>query len=483
MRTSASSPFLQLFSQTLTIAAAECRRLLRDRSGLIALAIVLLFVCVAALTTYQRSMDLQAQRDAHAAIADAQWHGQPDRHPHRVVHYGDFVFKPASVLAAIEWGVESHTGRSLFLEGHRQNTANFSEAGQAGPLLRFGQLTPAMMVLQLLPLVLIFVGAASLAGERQSGVLQTLIVSGASGRAVVAGRFVALMALAMIALLPLAVVVFWIGIVEPQHFLRGALLFLVHAGYLAIWCAIVVAVSALSRSAYAALLAALCLWVAWCVVVPRAAPSVAALLSPAPSRATSEMRAEQALNAIGDSHNPDDPYFASFRARTLARYGVGRVGDLPVNYGGLLMIEGERLTSAVHAREVARLHARHAAQNRFVDGLGWIVPSLAAGIASRSLAGTDADHHRHFVDASERRRYAMVQALNTLHAEKIRFRNDREQRLDAGHWHGIPRDDYALPGLRAATSRLQPALAALGLWLVALSGLLAWCGKRLERGT
>lgn len=469
-------------SQTRVIAAAECRRLLRDRSGLIAIAIVLLFVCVSVLTTYQRSVNLQAQRDAHAATADAQWQGQPDRHPHRVVHYGDFVFKPASMLAAIEWGVESHTGRSLFLEGHRQNTANFSEAGQAGPLLRFGQLTPAMMVLQLLPLVLIFIGAGALSGERQSGVLQTLIVSGASGLAVVAGKSVALMALATIALLPLAAVVIWTGVAEPRHFLRGALLLCAHSGYLAIWCAIIVAVSALSRSSYSALLIALCLWVAWCVVMPRAAPSVAALLYPASSRASSEMRAETALNRIGDSHNPDDPYFASFRARTLARYGVDRVEDLPVNYGGLLMIEGERLTSEVHAREISRLHARHAAQNRFVDELGWIAPSLAAGIASRSLAGTDADHHRHFVEASERRRYAMVQALNMLHAEKIRYDNDREQRLDAAHWRGIPRDDYVLPGLRTAAPRLQPALAALGAWLVVMAGLLAWCGRRLERG-
>lgn len=467
--------------QAQRIAAAEGRRLLRDRSGVFALAIVLLLSTVSLIVTSQRHAQLQAQQAAYTAVANAQWQAQPDRHPHRVVHFGDFVFKPSSVLASLDWGVESHSGRALFLEGHRQNTANFSEAGQSGPLLRFGQLTPAMTIVQLLPLVLIFIGFGTIAGERQSGALRTLIVSGARGRAVLAGKFAALLLFAAAALAPLPVAIAWVGVSDADQLVRAALMMAVYFGYLTIWCAIITAVSALSRSAYAALLALLCLWVLWCVAMPRAGPSIAALLHPASTRAASEMRAEQALKKIGDSHNPDDPYFAAFRARTLARYGVGRIEDLPVNYGGLLMIEGERLTSEVHTRETEALAARHAQQNRFVDGWVWFAPSLAAGIASRSLAGTDGDHHRHFVAAAERRRYALVQSLNRLHSEKISYQNDREQRLHADHWDRVPRDAYVAPSLHFAAARLWPALAALLIWILLSSALLTWCGRRLER--
>jgi ABC-2 type transport system permease protein len=112
----------------------------------------------------------------------------------------------------------------------------------------------------------------------------------------------------------------------------------------------------------------------------------------------------------------------------------------------------------------------------------WIAPSLAAATASRALAGTDTDHHRDFVAAAERRRYAMVQALNRLHADKIRHHNDRMQKLDATHWREIPREDYAMPPLRFALARLQPAAVALLVWLALSIVVLAGCGRRLERG-
>jgi ABC-2 type transport system permease protein len=256
----------------------------------------------------------------------------------------------------------------------------------------------------------------------------------------------------------------------------------VYLAYAAVWCASVVAVSSLARGAHTALLLLLCLWIGWCVILPRAAPALAAFAHPTPSRVETEIAAERALAKVGDSHNPDDPYFAAFRARTLARYGVRTVEELPVNYGGLVMLEGERLTSEIVEREVARQAAAHDAQNRMVGDWMWIAPSLAAATASRALAGTDTDHHRDFVAAAERRRYAMVQALNRLHADKIRHHNDRMQKLDATHWREIPREDYAMPPLRFALARLQPAAVALLVWLALSIVVLAGCGRRLERG-
>jgi ABC-2 type transport system permease protein len=106
---------------------------------------------------------------------------------------------------------------------------------------------------------------------------------------------------------------------------------------------------------------------------------------------------------------------------------------------------------------------------------------VAAAVASRSLSATDADHHRHFVAAGEARRYALVQALNQLHAEKIAYRNDRAQRLHADHWDAIPRTPYRPPSLAFAWPRAQPALLALLAWLAILAAGLHLCGRWLER--
>lgn len=467
--------------QAHVVATGEWRRMWRDRSALFAIVVLLLFCAVAWLASAQRAAQLRGEQARLTALADAQWQAQPDRHPHRVVHFGDFVFKPPSWLAAIDWGVESHAGRSLFLEGHRQNTANFSEAGQGDGLLRFGQPSPASVILQLAPLVLIFIGFGAVAGERASGTLRAALLAGANGRAWLLGKSLALWPVALAALLPIAATLPFAGLHAADAWQRAGWLLLAYAAYLVLWCIVVTLVSALARSAHAALLALLCVWVLWCVALPRAAPALAAFAHPAPERVVSEIRVEDALKAVGDSHNPDDPYFAAFRARTLAHYGVDTVEALPVNYGGLVMLEGERLTSEAHAAETRRVDALHAAQNRLVDAFAWIAPPVAAAVASRSLAATDADHHRHFVAAGEARRYALVQALNQLHAEKIAYRNDRAQRLHADHWDAIPRTPYRPPSLPFAWPRAQPALLALLAWLAILAVGLHLCGCWLER--
>ncbi|MDT1823515.1 ABC transporter permease, partial [Acinetobacter baumannii] len=77
----------------------------------------------------------------YQAEANQEFEAQPDRHPHRVVHYGHFLFSPLNPLAAFDPGIDGYTGNTLYLEGHRQNSANFGDVRQHSLLLRFGQLT------------------------------------------------------------------------------------------------------------------------------------------------------------------------------------------------------------------------------------------------------------------------------------------------------------------------------------------------------
>ncbi|WP_254554927.1 hypothetical protein, partial [Salmonella enterica] len=79
------------------------------------------------VTSWTHQQGIAASRAQHQSHADHAFEAQPDRHPHRVVHYGHFIVRPLGPLAAFGPGVDAFTGNSMFLEGHRQNTANFGD--------------------------------------------------------------------------------------------------------------------------------------------------------------------------------------------------------------------------------------------------------------------------------------------------------------------------------------------------------------------
>ena len=126
------------------IARDELRLMRRNRVAVIAFALLALLTLIAAMTSWTHQQGVADLRARFQSEADQAFDAQPDRHPHRVVHYGHFIFRPLGPLAAFDPGVDAFTGNSMFLEGHRQNTANFGDVRQSSQLIRFGQLTPAL---------------------------------------------------------------------------------------------------------------------------------------------------------------------------------------------------------------------------------------------------------------------------------------------------------------------------------------------------
>jgi len=463
------------------IALNETRRLWRERLARTLGALGLLLVGLALGLGLLRAAQTAERQAVYAERAHADWHGQPDRHPHRVVHAGDFVFKAPSPLAGIDWGIESQVGRSVFLEGHRQNTANFSDAALSGGLLRLGDLSPSRVVQQWLPLLMLLAGAASLAIERQRGTLLAMLSLGARGREVLAGKALALWAFGLLMAAPVLIALLATAVADPGLAVRATGLGLTLTAALGLAAAGTVLVSAWARDALSALLLGVVAWFALAIAAPPAAAALAALAHPAPTQAEVEQRIAESMAKVGDAHDPDSAHFAAFRERVLAQYGVDRIEDLPVNFGGLVMLEGERLSSAAVAAQVDRQRDAWAAQQSLVAAAGWLLPSLAIRDAAQAFAGTDLGHHRAFLDQAEQRRLATVQALNTLHASRIRAENDRDQRLDAAHWADIPRTPIALPPLRQAAPPAATALATIALWSLLAAFALGWAGQRMDR--
>ncbi|BDB24560.1 DUF3526 domain-containing protein [Cupriavidus sp. P-10] len=475
-------------SRSWLIAREEWRLMRRDKVAVASLALVLLLAFAAILSAWEHHRDVSAQQARYQQQADREFASQPDRHPHRMAHYGHYLFRPLGPLAVFDPGIDLYTGRSLYLEAHRQNSANFGEVRQSSLLVRFGQLSPAFVLQVLAPLLLIFAGHGVLARERESGVLRVLLAQGVRGGELVRGKVLAVAGVALAVLLPAAAVLAWMALARPGDAplsaLLAALLVAAYAGWLLLWSLLVTVVSAWCRRSRDALLVLLALWAVLVVMLPRAVPDLVNAVVALPTRLESTIAVERELAAIGDSHDPDDPYYNGFRQQVLAQYGVRRVEDLPVNYKGLLKTEGERLTSALFDRHAKAAFALQFRQGRLTDTLGWLSPAFALRRLSMTVAATDLHGYRDFLQQGERYRYGLVQALNRLEAEQIRYADAvdpaRENRIDHHHWQDLPAFAYVPPSLAGTVQRaLAPALVLLA-WLAAWLWLARVAARRLE---
>lgn len=478
-------------NRVLHIAGAEVLHLARSKVALTGLALVALLTLAAVVTSSAHARDQAALRTRLQAQADSDFASQPNRHPHRVVHFGHFAVRPATGLAALDPGVDAFTGDMVFLEGHRQNSANFGDARQSSLLVRFGQFSPAFILQAIAPLLIIFLGAGMITRERESGALRQLILSGARGGDVLGGKMLALGGAATIIALPAAAFLGWLT-VQGQATAAGAGWFAAGYGaYLAFWVVLTVTVSALAPRGRSALIALVAIWAATVILAPRISPEFATAAAPLPTRLETDVAVQRDLRAMGDSHDPDDPYFDAFKRKTLASYGVARIEDLPVNYKGLLAIEGERMTSSLFDRYADQAFAAMARQSATMDAFGLLSPTVALRRLSMTAAQTDLSAYQRFLKQAESYRYALIQRLNRLQAEAVDYADDTAKgedsasearsRIAADHWRNMPTFSFVGATERETAHAALAPLIILTVWLI-LAGALAWlCAKRLER--
>lgn len=467
------------------IAREEWRALFRDRVAVVGLALLTLLMLVAALNAWEHQRNSSAERARYQAQANHEFEMQPDRHPHRVAHYGHFLFRPLNPLAAFDPGIDSYTGNTLFLEAHRQNSANFGDVRQSSLLLRFGQLSPAFVLQVLAPLLLIFVGHAALARERESGTLRILLAQGITGRQLVLGKLLALSGFALLMLLPALLMLAGLAASGQAAWQPALLLGTGYVLWLLLWSLAVVLCSGLLARSRDALLALLAVWTIGVILLPRLVPDMVSSALPLPSRFENAIHVQREYLALGNAHNPNDPKFAAFRDSILRQYGVTRVEDLPVNFKGLVGLEGERLSSELFERYATATFERQAEQNRLVDRSAWLSPTLALRRLSMTAAGTDLTSFRHFLEQGETYRYELIQALNKLQSEKLSYADDtnpnRENRLSHEHWQAFPRFDYQAQPLTATLRQSAPAGLVLLCWGGLLAALTSLMGARLGR--
>ena len=105
------------------IVLQQWRQLRRHRLAQTVLMLVLALVSLLVFTHWQLQQNAIHSQQEWKKSADKFWQAQPDRHPHRVAHYGHVVFREHSPLSFLDAGVAPFSGNFLFLEAHKQNSS------------------------------------------------------------------------------------------------------------------------------------------------------------------------------------------------------------------------------------------------------------------------------------------------------------------------------------------------------------------------
>jgi ABC-2 type transport system permease protein len=473
----------------ILIAGQVWRTAFKSKAVIILLAVIALLLAYGAYSGVKIWETQQTTRLQHEKEVRHNWENMPDKHPHRMAHYGYIAFRPKSSLSYFDFGLESYTGNAVFLEAHKQNTVNFSEAGFSTGLLRFGEISMALVLQVLVPLLLFFLGFNTIAADRENNTLKILLSQGASWPEIIAGKSAGLMGMALLLFLPAIVItiLFWLlqssgGATEEG--LRLGWLLLFYTAYFAIISVIAVTISAISKTSKLALISLISIWLLFTIVLPRATQAFGNSLYPAPSKIELETVVEKELIQKGDSHNPNDPYYKALKDSLLRVYKVSSPEELPFNYSGFIMKEGEKLSSEVYQKHLAALLQTHQKQNNVARLTAFINPYLAIKNLSMALSGTDFNSYVNFQNQAEDYRYQLAQNMNELQIKLISNKkpgkNEKGSSISKNYWKQLPDFHYQpIQQTRIFQNEIL-SIGALLYWLLALGLLLNILSKKLK---
>lgn len=475
---------------TLQLIIRKTRQdLMKGKQNLLICMTVLLFCLLSIGAGFTKYTETNAQVKEYRKQVREQWEHRPAKHPHRMAHYGYLVFRMAHPLSIFDNGMDDYLGNVIFLEAHKQNSANLSEAGSSGILVRFGTFSSAFILQCIVPLIILFSGFGLIAQERENATLKILITQGASGTTIVRGKILGLWQFSLLFLLPVLPVVLVTAMMSgisgwDDLTVRLLVILLGYMIYYFFISTLTVLVSAVSRSSSLALVCLIGSWLLLVIFFPKGIQFAAQNLYPVPSRIAFETVLEKDILKAGDSHNPDDPHFNKIKDSLLVRYNVKSTNELPFNYSGFVMKEGERISSQIYIRHQKELEETFASQQRFSELSAFIDPLMAVKNVSMTASGTDYFSYTRFQKQAEEYRYRLAQKMNDLQIEKIS--NIKPEKggpaaiVDAGNWKKFPDFSYRYVSFRESFAGQWIPAAALVFWLALCLIMIEIAGRNLK---
>lgn len=478
-------------SNNIFIIARQSFRMAYSNKATFAFAVLLSFSLVLATFVGWKNYKVQnEQRLEYKKEVRKQWLANPNKHPHRMAHYGYLAFREKHELSFFDFGIESFAGVSIFLEAHKQNSVNFSEASFSDGMLRFGELSVAMVLQILFPLLIIFVGYNCISAERESGTLKILLCQNTTWKDLLWGKTFGLLALSLSIFISLIIltIILW-GILSEWQLSGDSVirLLLLIGGYIiyffviSVITALVSALSSGSRSALTTLLAS---WIFFIVIMPRVTQSVGNQIYPSPSKISFLADIAEDVSKEGDSHNPDDPHYAKIKDSLLKKYNVDDVKKLPFNYGGFIMAEGEKITSNIYSRHQKDLNKTFKNQNSITKLASFLNPYLALKEVSMILTASDYSTYTDFQNQAEQYRYGLAQKMNQLQIEHISNEKPAEHEkphiISRNNWASQQDFEYHFTKISEAVSKNPTAFLALFFWLMISIFSIQFSVKRIK---
>jgi ABC-2 type transport system permease protein len=448
----------------LHIARKEILEMRKDGRFLAASAIILTLLVLSVAIGWQQYREIHRQHEQARAQTRAQWLTQGKKNPHSAAHYGVYAFKPKSPLSLIDRGADNYTGVAVWLEAHKQNEFKYKPARDSNTLARFGELTASSVLQLLLPLLIILMSFTAFAGEREQGTLRLLLSMGVPRSHLALGKALGIAGGLGLLLIPAAI----LG--------SGALLLASDAGaftanlprlgwmsvsyllYFAAFIGLSLTVSALAKSARLALVCLLAFWIFNGLAAPRLMSDLSRQVHRTPSSLEFSREMEQALR---EGNDPKE-----LERRVLAEYKVKTIEELPVNFQGIALHEGEEHGNRVYDAMYGKLWDCFEAQNRFQQQGAMVAPFLAIRSISMGLSGTDFAHFRDFSVAAERYRRYFIEVLN----EDVKLNPRSKERgylASDDLWGKVKPFTYEAPAVADVLAGQATSLAVLAAWALA----------------
>ncbi|WP_347988669.1 DUF3526 domain-containing protein [Methylomonas sp. AM2-LC] len=468
-----------------TIADKEFTEFRRDGRFRLAASLMLVLLIAGSLLGWRNYLDLQAQAEEAAEHDYKRWQQQDPKHPHDAAHNGVYVFKTPRPLAMVDGGIEPYVGASIMNGAHIQGEAEFPPAQDMTALQRFGDLSPALAGQVLLPLLVILLSFATFAGEREQGTMRQLLSIGVKPSWFLWGKAVGIVVALASVLLPVAIVGIGIAayLAAPEsrldETLRAGLLVLVYGLYLLIMLFMSLGVSACCRSARTALVILLVFWGVTVFAIPRALLDVSGRFYPTPVNVEFWGKLSDDLwREWGEGAD-------AFKKKLLAEYQVEKVEDLPFDYTGQDMQNGDETAWRVYERYDRQRYDIYDQQSRFLEWGSIIAPAAGVSLLSMALTGNDLPQYRDFTRQVEEHRRTMNTLLNdyiSAHQQKTAngWDNSAGVKGDSALWQSIPAFVYRPPSGWTALRPYPVVIVILTLWLIAAFGFARFAVARLS---
>ncbi len=464
------------------IAKKEITEIWRDKRFQIVGGFILLILIATLFTGWTHYKKINAEESAAKAADEAQWKGQGERNPHSAAHFGKYAFKPRTPVSFLDNGVNSYLGVAVWLEAHYQNPFRFRPAEDSTVVQRFGELTAVVILQLLIPLFIILLAFPAFSGERESGTLRQGLSLGIDRRTLAFGKALGISGALLLILIPAAIIGTAAlalaatgssgdGISSSLgRFLVIAVSYLL---YFIIFLAISLAASAYFKTAQLTLLVLFAFWIFNGLFVPRIAVDLAQKVYPSVSSNEFWENTSKDLRDGIDGHNPQSKIMEEAKKQLLAQYGVSKVEDLPINFSGWSLNQGEEYASKVYDKHYAILWKSFEDQNRVYNLSSIIAPLLSVKSISMSMAGTDFAHHRHFASEAEQYRRVVNKMLNEDYMNNSQT-GDSNYVANEKLWNAVPEFHYELPDTGWAIKSQFLPIGMLFLWTLAAIGLAIW---------